>query len=192
MKSKCAVIALTTAAAFWLTTGCGKKEEAAPTAQETQKAVQQAAGEVQKAVEQQVPAMPQAPAVEQAAQQATTTMQVQKAAEQQAPAVQQAAQQVTAAVQQAAASAQQPAAAATPQAGSEAQSLIDKAKGLMADKKWVDALGSLKDAAGKQPTADQKGLLDKLIAEVQKAMTSDAGSQLKGGATKALGGLFGK
>jgi L-lactate utilization protein LutB len=162
MKSKYAVIALTIAAAFWLTTGCGKKEEAAPVAQDAQKAVQQAAGEAQ------------------------------KAAEQQAPAVQQAAQQAAATAQQAAASAQQTAAAATTQAGTEAQSLIDKAKGLMADKKWVDALGTLKDAAGKQPTAEQKGLLDQLIAEVQKAMAGDAGTKLKSEATKALGGLLGK
>ena len=62
----------------------------------------------------------------------------------------------------------------------------------MADKKWVDALSTLKDAAGKQPTAEQKGLLDQLIAEVQKAIAGDAGSQLKGEATKKLGGLLGK
>ncbi len=70
--------------------------------------------------------------------------------------------------------------------------MIDKAKGPMADKKWVDALGTLKDAAGKQPTAEQKGLLDQLIAEVQKAMAGDAGTKLKSEATKALGGLPGK
>lgn len=171
MKSTHAVIALTTVAAFWLTTGCGKKEEAAPTAQETQKAVQQAAGEVQKAAEQ------QAPAVQQAAQQAAATV-----------------QQAASSIQQTAASAvqQATATAATPQAGAEAQSLIDKAKGLMADKKWMDALGALKDAAGKQPTAEQKGLLDQLIAEAQKALAGDAGTKLKSEATKALGGLLGK
>lgn len=162
MKSKYAVIALTTAAAFWLATGCGKKEEAAPVAQETQKAVEKTAADVQ------------------------------KAAEQQAPAVQQAAQQAAATAQQAAASAQQTATAAATQAGTETQSLIDKAKGLMADKKWMDALATLKDAAGKQPTAEQKGLLDQLIAEVQKALAGDAGTQLKSEATKALGGLLGK
>jgi hypothetical protein len=162
MKSTYAEIALTTAAAFWLATGCGKKEEAPPTAQDAQKAVQQAAGEAQ------------------------------KAAEQQAPAVQQAAQQAAATAQQAAASAQQTAAVATTHAGTEAQSLIDKAKGLIADKKWADALSTLKDAAGKQPTAEQKDLLDQLIAEVQKALAGDAGTQLKSEATKALGGLLGK
>jgi len=171
MKSTCAVITLTSAAAFWLMTGCGKKQEAPPTAQDAQKAVQQAAAEAQKAAEQAAPAVPQAPAVQQAAERAAAT---------------------AATAQQTAASAQQAAATAATQAGAEAQSLIDKAKGLMADKKWTEALAALKDAAGKQPTAEQKSLLDQLIAEVQKALAGDAGTKLKSEATKALGGLLGK
>lgn len=132
MKPTYAVFALTTAAAFLFATGCGKKQETAPTAQDAQKAVEQASSQVQ---------------------QATSS--------------------------------------AASQAGAEAQTLLDKAKSLIADKNWSAALAALNSAAGKQPTADQKSLIDQLIAEAQKAMAGDAASKLKDQAGQALGGLLG-
>ena len=95
------------------------------------------------------------------------------------------------AVQQQVAAPQQAASSMVALAGTEAQSLVDKAKALMADKNWAGALAALKDAASKQLTAEQKSLIDQLIAEVQKAMAGNTATTLKDQAAQTLGGLLG-
>lgn len=176
MKTSHAAFVLTITMAFVLAAGCGKKEEATPTAQDTQKPAEQASTQLQQAAQQ------QAASAQQTLQQQAAT--VQQAVQQQAATVQQAVQQQAAAPQQAASS-------MVALAGTEAQSLVDKAKALMADKNWAGALAALKDAASKQLTTEQKSLIDQLIAEVQKAMAGNTATTLKDQATQTLGGLLG-
>jgi hypothetical protein len=68
----------------------------------------------------------------------------------------------------------------------QSQGLIDKAKAYIADKKYTEALDSLKNLSNLKLTADQQKVVDDLKAQIEKAMASDAAS----GATKAVGGLL--
>jgi hypothetical protein len=73
-------------------------------------------------------------------------------------------------------------------ADQQAQGLIDKAKGLLADQKYQDALSTLNQLATANLTADQQKLVADLKTQIQNALSkvsaSDAASTLGG----ALGG----
>jgi hypothetical protein len=61
----------------------------------------------------------------------------------------------------------------------QAQALIDKAKVLVTDKKYQDALASLQQLTGFQLTAEQQKSVDELKATIQTALQSDAGKAVQ-------------
>ena len=95
---------------------------------------------------------------------------------------------VTQAVQ-AAAPESKPAEAVTPtdNAVAQTQGLIDRAKGYVADKKYQEALDTLKQLAGAKQTPEQQTLIDGLKTQIQSALAKAAGSD----AASALGGALG-
>ena len=69
----------------------------------------------------------------------------------------------------------------------QAQGLIDRAKNLVADNKYQDALASLSQLASTKLTPDQQKLVDSLKAKIQAAL----GKTSAGDAATSLGGVLG-
>ena len=71
--------------------------------------------------------------------------------------------------------------AAAGQSGTQSQGLIDRTKAYIADKKYEDALSSLKQLSNTKLTPEQQKIVDSLKAQAQKLMASNAiGGLLQG------------
>jgi outer membrane PBP1 activator LpoA protein len=77
-------------------------------------------------------------------------------------------------------------------ANTQVSGLIDKAKSLVSDQKYPEALDVLKELSSMKLTPEQQKLVDDLKAQVQKAMAGGAASEATKSATDAVGGLLGK
>ena len=162
MKIRYVMLGVTAGAALFLASGCSKEE---PPTGETPKAMNPPPSEAQKTPAESAPA-PAAPAEPAPPPAATIAV----------PAVPAAATQaVTGAV------------AAASATSAQVQGLIDKAKGLVTDQKYQEALNVVQQLSSQKLTAEQQTLVDGLKAQIQAALAKATGAD----AASALGGALG-
>jgi hypothetical protein len=190
MKITYSVLGLAAGAALFLVNGCSKEQ---PPAGENPKAMNPAPSEAQQPAAEPAPAVstpaaaPAQPPTP-AASAVPPVVETPKAAAEQAPptaAVTAAAGVQTAATQAVATAA---AAAASSAAGSQVQALIDKAKGLVTNQKYQDALSTVQQLYSLKLTPEQQTLVDGLKAQIQTAMAKSAASDAASAVGNVLGG----
>ncbi len=193
MKIGYAVLGVTAGAVLFLAGGCSKQEPTTETPKSESQATERttpaepapaaaAVGEAQKAVEAAKPATEQAASA--AATTATQTAQAVSEAQKSVPAVSAAAATAAQTMQ---AAATQAVASATSTATTQVQGLIEKAKGLVSNQKYQDALTVVQQLSSLQLTPDQQKLVDGLKAQIQSALAASATSN----AASALGNILG-
>ena len=206
MKITYSILGLAAGAALFLANGCGKQEQPSG---ETPKATPPAASDMQKAAEAPKPATEPAPAAVAAATDASQAASA--AASDAQTAVSSAASEAQKAVEspKAAAEHAQPPAPATPAQAvaapasqtdaasapvaapsamsTQAQALIDKAKGLVTTEKYQDALKVVQQLSSLKLTAEQQKLVDGLKAQIQTALAKVTATD----AASALGNVLG-
>jgi len=157
----------TAAAALLFAAGCGKTEQPGG---ETGKATSPPAAEMPGTV--QSAATAAVPKTVEAAQ--AVGQQVQTAA--------------VAATQQTISAATNQAAAAVAESMSQVQMLIDKAKALVSDEKYKDALTVVQQLSSLKLTPEQRTLVDNLKAQIQTALATAAGTNAASAVGNILGG----
>jgi hypothetical protein len=161
------LINTTAAAALLFATGCGKTEQPSG---ETAKTTSPAANETPKG-----------------AAESAATAAVQKTVEAAQAAGQQVQTAAVAAAEQALSAATNQAAATVAESMSQVQTLIDKAKGLVTDQKYKDALTVVQQLSSMKLTPEQRVLVDNLKAQIQTALATASGTN----AASALGNILG-
>lgn len=117
-----------------------------------------------------------------------TANDLKQAVEKQADAVKQAAAETARQAQAEAQRAADQAKAAADQAAHQAQSLIDQAKGYVSDKRYQDALATVKQLSNSKLTPEQEKMVNDLKTQIQTLMSN----QLSTNAASAIGGFLKK
>jgi hypothetical protein len=158
MKLTYSILGLTAGAVFLLASGCSKQDQPSG---DTSKVTPPVASDMGKAAEVPMPAAePAPPATPAAPAQAMTP----------------------------AASPTDAAAAAPSAVSTEAQGLIDKAKGLVVDQKYQDALNLVQQLSNLKLTPEQQTLVDGLKTQIQTALAKTTATDAASSLGNALGG----
>jgi hypothetical protein len=184
MTMKYSILGLTAGAALLLASGCSKPEQPSG---ETSKVTPPAASDMPKPPEAPTPAMEPAPAaaVSQAASAAAS--EAQKAVESPKAAADHAQPTVAAATEQAVKAAVSQTNTVAAASSTQVQGLIDKAKGLVTDEKYQDALKVVQQLSSLKLTPEQQTLVDGLKSQIQTALAKATGAD----AASALGNVLG-